>query len=152
MRKFFLLFLVLAVSACGFEPINKTFNFNYHIKDITYSGDSKINLLLEKNFNRLQRNISSKNFYDLKFNTGTAREVKSKDSSGEVTGYKLSLSIDLIVSKNGKEIIKKVYSENVSYSNLSSKFELKQYENILTQDLVRKISLEIQNDLASIND
>ena len=80
------------------------------------------------------------------------REVKSKDSSGEVTRYKLSLSIDLIVSKNGKEIIKKVYSENVSYSNLSSKFELKQYENILTQDLVRKISLEIQNDLASIND
>lgn len=152
MRKFFLLFLVLVVSACGFEPINKTFNFNYHIKDITYSGDSKINLLLEKNFNRLQRNISSKNFYDLKFNTGTAREVKSKDSSGEVTRYKLSLSIDLIVSKNGKEIIKKVYSENVSYSNLSSKFELKQYENILTQDLVRKISLEIQNDLASIND
>ena len=152
MRKFFLLFLVLSVSACGFERINKTFNFNYHIKDITYSGDSKINLLLEKNFNRFQRKISSKNFYDLKFNTETAREVKSKDSSGEVTRYKLSLSIDLIVSKNGKEIIKKVYSENVSYSNLSSKFELKQYENILTQDLVRKISLEIQNDLASIND
>ena len=69
MRKFFLLFLVLAVSACGFEPINKTFNFKYQIKDITYSGDSKINLLIEKNFNALQRNISSKNFYDLKFNT-----------------------------------------------------------------------------------
>ena len=30
--------------------------------------------------------IFHQKFLDLKFNTGTVREVKSKDSSGEVTG------------------------------------------------------------------
>lgn len=152
MRKSFLLFFFLAISACGFEPINKTFNYNYYIKNISYSGDLKVNQLLEKNFNRLQRNISATKFYDLKFNTETKRVIKSKNSSGEVAGYKLSISINLIASKNEKKVVEKTYNENLSYSNLSSKFELKQYENILKEDLVRKVSLEIQNDLASLDD
>ena len=152
MHKSFLLFLFLAISACGYEPINKTFNYNYYIKDISYSGDLKVNRLLERNFSNLQRNISATKFYNIKFNTETERIIKSKNSSGEVTGYKLSISIDLIASKNEKKVVEKNYYENVSYSNLSSKFELKQYENILKQDLVRKVSLEIQNDLASLDD
>ena len=152
MRKSFLLFFFLAISACGFEPINKTFNYNYYIKNISYSGDLKVNQLLKKNFNSLQQNISATKFYDLKFNTETERVIKSKNSSGEVTGYKISISINLIASKNEKKIVEKTYNENVSYSNLSSKFELKQYENILKEDLVRKVSLEIQNDLASLDD
>lgn len=152
MRKSFLLFFFLAISACGFEPINKTFNYNYYIKNISYSGDLKVNQLLKKNFNSLQQNISATKFYDLKFNTETERVIKSKNSSGEVTGYKISISINLIASKNEKKVVEKTYNENVSYSNLSSKFELKQYENILKEDLVRKVSLEIQNDLASLDD
>ena len=58
----------------------------------------------------------------------------------------------MAVVSNKKEIFKKDYSKEIQYNDQSSKFELKQYENILKKDLVREISNDILNDLTYTND
>ena len=55
---------------------------------------------------------------------------RQKNSSGVATIYKTIISIDVTLVSNEKEILKKNYLKEIQYNDQSSKFELKQYENI----------------------
>ena len=61
----------------------------------------------------------------------------------------MSLIVNLIV-KNDNEELKNKFKENLSYNNLSSKFELKQYEDDLKMNLTNKITQDIIIYLNSI--
>ena len=88
-----------------------------------------------------------KNFYDFKIDN-------IKGLSEQEKGFR-NKELDLF-SKNGfpnkKEILNKNYSREIQYNNQSSRFELKQYENILKKDLIREISINILNDISNTND
>ena len=59
--------------------------------------------------------------------------------------YLKNVKCEVEVFRNQKLVDSKTFKENINYDNLSSKFELKQYENILLKDLVDQIILKINN-------
>ena len=68
-------------------------------------------------------------------NNSINRSITSKNSSGEALSYNLKITIIIEIYEDGSLLNKITFNESTSYDNLDSKFELKQYENILIQDL-----------------
>ena len=61
----------------------------------------------------------------------------------------MSLDVNLTLKKDD-EILRNRFVETLSYNNLKSKFELKQYENNLKSNLIEKITRDILIYLGSI--
>ena len=78
------------------------------------------------------------------------KSKKSKDRAGEATNLTLEITVDLDIFQNGKKIKKITINENTNYNNNDNKFELKQFEKILINDLVNKIIYRIDLNLSSI--
>ena len=138
-------------TSCGYKIVNNLDNFKFNIIDYKLSGEKKINNILDKNFKRFKNNISqSTSNFIVNANSSINRSITSKNSSGEALSYDLKIKIVLEIYENNNLLNKTTFNESTSYDNLDSKFELKQYENILIQDLTNKIIYEINNKLNSI--
>ena len=105
--------------------LEKLINFN------STSSESNLDLILHSN-NQINKSITSKN------------------SSGEALTYNLEIDISLEIFEKNELLDTLSFKENVSYDDLDSKFELKQYENILIKDLTNQIVIKINNQLNSL--
>ena len=149
--KIILIVLFFFQTSCGYKIVNNLDNFKFNIIDYKLAGEKKINNILDKNFKRFKDNISqSTSNFIVHANSSINRSITSKNSSGEALSYDLKIKIVLEIYENNNLLNKTTFNESTSYDNLDSKFELKQYENILIQDLTNKIIYEINNKLNSI--
>ena len=149
--KIILITLFIFQTNCGYKIVNNIDNFKFTIIDYKLTGEKRINNLLDKNFRRFEDNISqSISSFIVHANSSINRSITSKNSSGEALSYDLKITIVIEVYENNNLLDKTSFDESTSYDNLNSKFELKQYENILIQDLTNKIIYEINNKLNSI--
>ena len=94
--------LILMLS-CGFEPLNKTINLDkIVISKKVFSGNSQIN---KKIFNKLSlkesNNVSD---FVLKMHSENKIKILAKNTEGDATSYKTSLSIKVSLIKNNKII------------------------------------------------
>ena len=146
----FLLILIFT-TACGYQAVNNLDGYNFVINKYELTGDKKINFILEKNFKRFQ-NDDAKSTLDLIIhaNNEINRFITSKNTAGEALSYDLRISIIIEIYEDGSLLNKITFNESTSYDNLDSKFELKQYENILVQDLTDQMVIKINNHLNSI--
>lgn len=145
----FLLILIFT-TACGYQAVNNLDSYNFVINKYELTGDKKINFILEKNFRRFQLSDTNGPKLNILGESKKNISILSKDPSGNVTNYNIEISIEINVFENQKQIDSIVFSENTSYDNLDSKFELKQYENILLRDLTNQIILKINNRINSL--
>ena len=152
MNKFLIIITFLFVYACGYQPINITNDLKFAFKKIDVLGDKLSEQNFNKNFSRYKENSNVERFLNIKINSNIEKVITSKNKSGDATNYSIKIIADVEVIENDKEILSKTYTENTNYNNKSSKFELKQYENILIKDMIKEISFEIINDVSLIND
>ena len=145
----FLISILCILASCGYKPINKMTNNNFGIKSYDLKGNNEINKFLKLNFDRFKNLDKSKNKFKIISSSEVIKSISSKNSSGETTGYKITIVISITLYKEKKEIVSNVYKKETSYNNLNSKFELKQYEKILIKDLVAEIIREINYLLLS---
>ena len=145
------LFLLLS---CGYDPIYSKKkidnNYNFSIDTINLVGDDKVNQLLKKN---LKKNLTKEKKtaeLSLNLNTAVVKSVTSKDKKGNPKRYSIKISINLEIYEN--EILKGTasFEENFEYNNKSNKFDLKQYEKNIKENLVSKLSNEIMRYLSSL--
>ena len=149
--KIILITLFFFQTSCGYKIVNNLDNFKFTIIDYKLTGEKKINNLLDKNFKRFEDNISqSISNFIVHANSSINRSITSKNSSGEALSYDLKITIVIEIYENNNLLNKTTFNESTSYDNLNSKFELKQYENILIQDLTNQIIFKINNKLNSI--
>ena len=62
----------------------------------------------------------------------------------------MKINVKLNIIENNENIKSSTFEKNTNYNNLDSKFELKQYENVLINSLVDEILLEINSFLSTI--
>ena len=149
MKKFiFIIFLLL--NACGYQSVNKIDKPNYNISKYEFLGNQQVNKILKKNFERNKSNINFEKEFEIIATSNLVKSKKSKDRAGEATNLTLEITVDLDIFQNGKKIKKITINENTNYNNNDNKFELKQFEKILINDLVNKIIYRIDLDLSSI--
>ena len=149
MKKFiFIIFLLL--SACGYQSVNKIDKSNYNISKYEFLGNQQVNKILKRNFERNKNNTNSGNEFEIIATSNLIKSKNSKDQAGEATNLTLEIFVDLDIFQNDKKIKKITINENTNYNNNDNKFELKQFEKILINNLVDKIIKKINLTLSSI--
>ena len=83
-------------------------------------------------------------------NSSINKLIASKNKKGNPEIFNIDLSVNLEIYIDNKKTDYKVFNESVSYSNLSSKFELKERENKIENSLTDKIYNDILVYLQSL--
>ena len=149
-RKIFLIILILLQFGCGYKIVNNSSYYEFQILSYELTGDKKINNILDKNFTRFKDYKNSSSVYKLKSDSNMIKSITSKDSSENVLTYKLEIIVKLEISEDNNLISEISFNEKTDYDNTSSKFELKQYEDILLQDLTNQLIVKINNHLSTL--
>ena len=144
----------LLLLSCGYEPIYSkkqiNSNNNFSINSINLIGDNKINQILKnklkRNFNKERKSIE----FDLNLNSRVIKNITSKDKKGDPITFSIKIIINLEVFEN--KILKgeKNFEEKFIYNNRENKFNLKQYEKNIKDNLIKKLSDEIIRYLNSL--
>ena len=145
-KKFFIIFIFIFTTACGFTPLyNDNNKSNYNILVTDQKGDQVLNGLIIEEIERISNSKSKNNLY-LTIDTKYEKKIISKDTKGSVSEYELNVLTYFTISGLEKEQ-KLFLKENQNLKNISDKFEQKNYENIIKKNfassLARKLNLEI---------
>ena len=147
---FFYIINLILLTSCGYKVINNMNNTNFEIVEIDAKGNDKINNRLEKFFSRYQDKENSSRLFNVQIDSAFIKKVSSKNTAGEDASFSMKISVKLDIFENNQNIKSSIFEKNTNYNNLDSKFELKQYENVLMNSLIDEILLEINNFLGTI--
>jgi pyruvate formate-lyase activating enzyme-like uncharacterized protein len=144
MKKIFIL-LLLIITSCGYQPIYKI-NQNIDtlkIKEIKLSGDKTLSEKISKELSvKIIKNNESLN--KLEVDSRTNITETSKNSKGQVTSYRTTVStIISIIDDDDNLVRKKNISKQFSYNMLSNKFKLKEYQEEIENNLINQIIRDI---------
>ena len=139
-KKIITFFCLLFITAgCGYNSIySSNQNYAFNITNFELSGDRKINLRIKNNLENIS-NYKSPNEYILKIKATKDKTAATKDSKGDTKIYNLIVSVEVKVFVDEKLLNKKIFKETFNYSNNSNKYELKQYEKNILNNLNDKI-------------
>ncbi|MDA7806434.1 hypothetical protein N8963_04035 [Candidatus Pelagibacter sp.] len=137
LKKIFIYLFLLFLSSCGYEPIHSKKNaikYNFSISEINFIGDREINLKIKQKLNNYTLSNKDKNFI-LKISSISEKNVLAKNTTGDATNFKNTISINIELIMNGKLKSNFVILESFNYDNTSNKFDLKRYEKEIKGNL-----------------
>ena len=151
MKNLTLIFLLLFLSGCGYSSIYKNQQLqDFQLNIITTEGDYEMNNLI-KNEIKLYSNKESQNIFDIKIDTDYEKKVLTKNSSGVITDYNLSvITIFSINLKNQNKNFK--FEENINIKNQSDTFEQNTYEKNIKRNFASSIRKKLFFAILSLND
>ena len=144
-----LLILLFFIYGCGYSPIFSNKNSNFSIYELSVSGNSTLNKIINGRLNNYKGSDNQKKF-SLTIETYLNKEVASRDSKGNPKTYRINLESNISIKDLNGNVKNKSFSKSVDYNNRSNKSELKKYENETSKNLAKKISDEIIIYLQSI--
>ncbi len=147
---YILIFFLFALLSCDYKPIlskKKNNQFSIYVNEI--SGEEKINSIIINNFKNLQNN---KNEYHLNLSSNKEKNIVSKDSKGDPSIFELIIDVNYKVKKDGEILIDDQLIRKTTYNNISDKFELDSYENIIINNLSTNISDKIIFSISEIHE
>ena len=134
---FLLLSSFLLLNNCGYESIYSKGSGNFFIKNIKIKTNDEINYKI-KNRLKIFSNSNSKNRYDLEIEALKSIRIVSKDSKGDPKIYQMNIKVKVKLIENYQNIKEINFEEYFNYNNNSNKFELKQYEKNIEDNLIEK--------------
>tara|TARA_B100001113_G_scaffold262_1_gene223 strand:- start:844 stop:1302 length:459 start_codon:yes stop_codon:yes gene_type:complete len=151
MKNITILIFLLFLSHCGYSSIYKDQqSLDFQLAVIETKGDYEMNNLI-KNEIKLYSNKNSQNIYNIKINTDFEKKVLTKDSSGVITDYNLSVVSEFSVNLNDKDKIFK-FEENINIKNQSDTFEQNSYEKNIKRNFASSIREKLIFAVLSLND
>ena len=138
-----LIFFFIFIFGCGYQPIFSDKNIKFSIGQIDVNGNDKLNRALLKNLENYKKTSKGTKLYDLIITIEYKRFISSKDTKGNPKTFRMEITNELKVLNNNELMIAKIFKKTQNYDNKSSKFELKQYEENTTKNLIEKISEDI---------
>ena len=138
--------ICLFLVSCGFQSIYVSDKSDFSFNKSNALGDIKISKDIIRNLDGLKKDNGE---YELIIETTFKKDISSKNKKGDPEVFDMSLDIDLTLKKDNN-ILKNRFREKLSYNNLKSKFELKQYEDDLKSNLVEVVTQDILIYLNSI--
>ena len=148
MNKFFVIIIFFFISSCAYEPILSKKNYNFEFKNISYEGNKKINNIIR---NKLVNKNSSEKKYDIFFQTSKEKITVALDKKSDPTIFKITISLDYEIIKDGEKILSNTLKKHVTYNNIDDKFELSQKEEDILIYLSENLADEILNSVLVLN-
>ena len=75
----------------------------------------------------------------MQINSNKEINIISKDSKGDPSNFVMNIISEITILNDEKIVKNKVFSESFNYKNSSNKFDLKQYEKNIEENLTNKI-------------
>ena len=138
--------ICLFLVSCGFQSIYVSDKSDFSFDKSNALGEIKISKDIIRNLDSLKKDGGE---YELIIETIFKKDVSSKNKKGDPEVFDMSLNVNVTLKKDN-DILRNRFREKLSYNNLKSKFELKQYENNLKSNLVQEITQDILIYLNSI--
>ena len=139
-KNFLIIALVFLISGCGYQPVNLGNYEELTIKEIKILKASALNNKIKKNLISYSR--PNKNIVLLELDSKKDINIKSKDTKGNALIYKLQITTNILLKKNGKTFVKSL-NESFIYNTKDNQFSLKQYEKDIEKNLINKIVKKI---------
>ena len=140
--------------SCGYEPIYSkkqiNSNNNFSINTINYNGDNKNNQILKNKLKKILNKEKKPTELNLNLNSRVEKAVTSKNKKGDPIRYSIKIIINLDVYESELLKSKKNFEEKFEYNNKANKFDLRQYEKNIQDNLISKLSDKIIRYLNSL--
>ncbi len=151
MRNITLVIIIMFLFGCGYSSIyqnQKTQNFQINVTDI--KGDEVMNNLI-KNQIKLYSNKKSNKIYNLTIDTIYVKDILTKNSSGVITDYTLSVTSIFSIDLNNQTKIFK-FKEKINIKNQTDTFEQNIYEKNIKRNFASSIKEKLISAILSLND
>ena len=126
------------ITSCGYKSIYSSKNLNFNISEFEVTDKTKISRKIKNNLNSYKKN-NSNNSYSIKINSKKDIAIISKDSEGDPSNFEMTIISEITILNDEKIFKNKIFSESFNYKNSSNKFDLKQYEKNIEENLTNKI-------------
>ncbi len=143
MKKIIIVLSFILLTSCGYQPIFSSKNSNFLIEDIIHDTNDRISLKIKNNLRYLSKAENYTRIIKLNLKSEKKINISSKDSKGDPSVYKMTISTNLEIYSNNELIKKRNISKNFSYKNTKNKFNLKQYEKNIENNLIETIKDDI---------
>jgi hypothetical protein len=100
-----ILFSLLLLTSCGYQPLYKQINSNYEFFDLKIEGDQNLGMKILDNLNIVENKLDN-TLNSLTIKSTLLIEETSKNSRGLVESYRSNLNIEVSIFKNQKVIQK----------------------------------------------
>jgi len=146
-NKIFILLLVfISLSSCEYSPVYKNINKEkIKIEIANIEGDELINFFIKSKLKVYSKSAGSL-IYTINVSSNYQKKDISKDKTGKVVNYELSLRTVFDVSSN-KIKDKIIFEENFSYKNNDNTYKNKETENLIKRDFADKVVEELASQL-----
>ncbi len=151
MRNITLVIIIMFLFGCGYSSIyqnQKTQNFQINVTNI--KGDEVMNNLI-KNQIKLYSNKKSNKIYNLTIDTIYVKDILTKNSSGVITDYTLSVTSIFSIDLNNQTKIFK-FKEKINIKNQTDTFEQNIYEKNIKRNFASSIKEKLISAILSLND
>ena len=100
-------------------------------------------ILLSNKLKVYKNNPDAIKSFNVLINSKSSKTTISKDKKGNPSQFSIALNIDIEITDNFNNKIKRTFSENSTYDNSENKFDLRKYEDNLIKNMSEKIFSEI---------
>ena len=141
-QKQIILLLLLLLSSCGYEAIyskKNSVNYNFSVSELNFVGDRTVNLKIKEKLNNYAQAKKDKDFI-LRISSTSEKITSAKNTAGDATSFKNSISINVEVLMNNKFKSNFIILESFNYNSISNKFNLKKYEEEIKNNLAETAS------------
>ena len=148
-RKFIIIFFILTLYGCGFNPIyNVTNDIKYKILVNEMTGDQFINNIIRNEIFK-SSNKNSKEILKINFNTVYEKIILSNDTKGSPSEFQVKAKTTFEIIYNNKIIIND-FNEKQILKNTSDFFGQKNYEENIKQNFANSIARKFNLRLLTI--
>ena len=136
----------LLITNCGFKPILVKSNYDFSINIKNSLGSDRVNRQITGSL----ENLNGSTNYQVSLISNEQKNTISKDSKGDPSILEIILNLNYKVEKGNEILINKNLVQRSTYNNISDKFELSKYEEILVQNLTENFIQEIVSSISSL--
>ena len=148
-RKFIIIFFILTLYGCGFNPIYNVSNeIKYKILVNEMTGDQFINSIIKDEIFK-SSNKNSKEILKINFNTSYEKIILSNDTKGSPSEFQVIAKTTFEIIYDDK-IVKNDFNEKQILKNTSDFFGQKSYEKNIKQNFARSIARKFNLRLLTI--
>jgi len=144
---FLLLTLLSIINGCsGYKPIFSSSNLEFEIADYTIKGDKVLgNQIYAKLYNLSKSSKDKEIAIKVTIETLKSKNSTSKDSTGKVLEYKISLNTRIIIINDltDENLLDQNFISSSSYKVQDQHSETIKLENKITNDLINKTFQDI---------
>ena len=134
---------LVILTSCGFEVIDKRELLNFNIKEISISGDKRINFEL-KNKLSSYNDINSNKIINIELDTKNTKSIKEKNVNNEITKYQIKVIVDVkLVRKDNRNDLEFSVEQEGDYVVADKFSQTLNNEKRLIRNITDKLSEDI---------